>query len=360
LVIVPIAWITFQRNTIVYSVNTSFVEAILIFIWSITFYPIKFFWPTSLYPAYLLPEPVSALNPPYILAFVVLVILIESIILLRRDRLYVWSWLMYLGGIFYLLRFDNVPYINWAADRFMYLPSLGLCLYFGVILDKSIKLIHSSRRQWAITVLSGILLLYGFLFVKTYRQNFIWKDSITLWSYVISQDPQVSSAYINRGVIYKAQGKLEEALKDYNVAIDINPLSAEAYSNRGNLLLSMKRYEDALTDLNAAVRLNPQLDKSFLNRGNCYYLLKQYEAAEKDFTASIRLNPRNTSALNNRGLIYFRQQKFEKALDDFTAAIQIDGKYVSAYFNRALTYQKLGLVDDARRDFTSAAAFGKK
>lgn len=359
-IIVPIAWITFHRNTIVYSVNTSLVETVLIFIWSITFYPIKFFWPASLYPAYLLPEPISAAQPTYILAFVVFVILIESIILLRRDRLYVWAWLMYLGGIFYLLRFDNVPYINWAADRFMYLPSLGLCLYFGSLLDKGIKNTYTYRRQWAIPILGGILMLYGFLFVKSYRQNFIWKDSITLWSYVISRDPKVSSAYVNRGVIYKAQGKFEEALQDYNTAIDINPLSAESYSNRGNLLLTLKRYDDALTDLNAAVRLNPQLDKSFLNRGNCFYLLKQYDAAEKDFSTSIRLNSRNTSSLNNRGLVYFRQQRFEKALEDFTAALRMDNKYGSAYFNRALTYQKLGRMDEARRDFASAAALGIK
>jgi tetratricopeptide (TPR) repeat protein len=359
LIIVPLAWITFSINTIVYSVNTAMTEAVLIFIWSLTFYPIKFFWPAALYPAYTIPTPIALTNPEYILAMIVFIIIAASIFILKNQRLYGWAWLIYAGGIFYLLRFDNVPYINWVADRFMYLPSLGLCLYFGDLLSRGMKFAQTKRGKLLPPTASVLTLCFALLFMKTCQQNFIWKDSITLWSHVIGKNPKVSSAYINRGVIYKELGEVELALKDYNQALAINPQSTEGYSNRGNLLISLKRYDEALIDLNKAIKLNSSFEKSYFNRGNCYYFLKDYERALADFSTSIKLNPHNSSAHNNRGMTYAHLKKWDESLENFNAAIRVKADYASAYYNRALLFKKLGRMKEAQADFEKSAALKK-
>ena len=40
--------------------------------------------------------------------------------------------------------------------------------------------------------------------------------------------------YNNRGLAYAEQGDYQQAISDYNLAIQINPQYAKAYGNRGN------------------------------------------------------------------------------------------------------------------------------
>ncbi|MBL8146328.1 MAG: tetratricopeptide repeat protein, partial [Anaerolineae bacterium] len=40
--------------------------------------------------------------------------------------------------------------------------------------------------------------------------------------------------------------RVDEALADYDRAIDLNPEYAEAYNNRGNVYAALRRYDEAL------------------------------------------------------------------------------------------------------------------
>jgi tetratricopeptide (TPR) repeat protein len=53
--------------------------------------------------------------------------------------------------------------------------------------------------------------------------------------------------------------RYEEALADFNRAIDLNPSHAWAIASRGQTYQAMDRYEEALADFNRAIDLNPNL-----------------------------------------------------------------------------------------------------
>ena len=53
--------------------------------------------------------------------------------------------------------------------------------------------------------------------------------------------PAMPMPYINRGTAYSEKGEIDEAIKDYNTAIEINPREANAYYNRGTDILPKKR-----------------------------------------------------------------------------------------------------------------------
>jgi len=48
----------------------------------------------------------------------------------------------------------------------------------------------------------------------------------------IALDPKLANAYNHRGFLYAAQGKVEQALKDYNQAISLDPKLRDAFINR--------------------------------------------------------------------------------------------------------------------------------
>jgi tetratricopeptide (TPR) repeat protein len=58
-------------------------------------------------------------------------------------------------------------------------------------------------------------------------------------------------------MIFRFQGDLNSALKDFSSAIDINPNYAWAWAYRSVISVLMKNYEGAWNDLMRAIALDP-------------------------------------------------------------------------------------------------------
>ena len=58
----------------------------------------------------------------------------------------------------------------------------------------------------------------------------------------------------------------QDALADFNRAIELNPNLAGAISGRGIIFRLMGRYEEALADFNRAIELNPDEGRALGNR----------------------------------------------------------------------------------------------
>lgn len=56
--------------------------------------------------------------------------------------------------------------------------------------------------------------------------------AITNYNQAIKLNPQMGKAYNNRGIVYVAQGKLNEAIADFTKAIELDPKNGKAYNNR--------------------------------------------------------------------------------------------------------------------------------
>jgi tetratricopeptide (TPR) repeat protein len=59
----------------------------------------------------------------------------------------------------------------------------------------------------------------------------------------------------NRGNSLARQGKLQEALKDYDWAIELVPSAADPHLNRGAVYESLGRLEEALKDYDVVLPL---------------------------------------------------------------------------------------------------------
>jgi mono/diheme cytochrome c family protein len=62
-----------------------------------------------------------------------------------------------------------------------------------------------------------------------------------------------------RGLAYRKSGDLARALDDYTKAITLNPAYALAYSNRGSVYEAQGRKEEAIADFQVALLLDPSL-----------------------------------------------------------------------------------------------------
>lgn len=102
---------------------------------------------------------------------------------------------------------------------------------------------------------------------------------------------------VNRGVILNRNGRVGEAISDFNAALAIDSGLGEAYLNRGNSHYLAKRYDDALSDYQRALDL--EINKpwtAWYNIGLAYDAKKQPDKAREAYQEALSANPNFTLA----------------------------------------------------------------
>lgn len=122
------------------------------------------------------------------------------------------------------------------------------------------------------------------------------------------------------------------------------------HSEAGIKLQDQGRLEEAVAEFDEAIRINPELAAAYNNRAMACGEMGQYDKALADFSEAIRLESQDALYPNNRGGTYSEMGQFDRALQDFDEAIRLDPQLAAAYGNRALAYISLGMDAEAEED----------
>jgi tetratricopeptide (TPR) repeat protein len=98
-------------------------------------------------------------------------------------------------------------------------------------------------------------------------------------------------ALVIRGETYRRMERYDEALADFDRAIELDPGNAEAFGDRAVIYLMMERYDEALADFDRAIELDPSDAEVIGNRGETYRRMERYDEALADFDRAIELDP---------------------------------------------------------------------
>ncbi|MDZ4769237.1 MAG: TIR domain-containing protein [Chloroflexota bacterium] len=135
---------------------------------------------------------------------------------------------------------------------------------------------------------------------------------------------------------------------------------AVALRARGTVLARVGQTDQALDDFDAAVEANPQYADALISRGALLYNLGEFERAERDFTGAIRLQDDRALTFYNRGLALAAQEDFIQARLDFNNAIALQpgAGYAEAFRARGFTAYQLEDYASASRDLQQAFDLG--
>ena len=122
---------------------------------------------------------------------------------------------------------------------------------------------------------------------------------------------------------------------------------APVYWNRGNVYSGLDRYDDAVRDFDRALQIRPDYVEAYNNRGTAYIDLGQYARALKDFDAAIRIDPKDSMAVFNHGLANDALGAHAQAIADFDKAAGLKPDDARIYAYRCLSREVLGQSADA-------------
>jgi tetratricopeptide (TPR) repeat protein len=200
------------------------------------------------------------------------------------------------------------------------------------------------------------------------------EDAIAYYSLAISIDSSCGEALLNRGVARELLGASYEALKDYDRAVSISTVSTNAIVYGMELRLAL--YEQArsrrdaignqpLISLEAAsieAVLERDIDRmlrgsqadGYAFRARFRFLQKRFEEAAADFTKVVHQDYYDPWGYNERGRCLFELGDDPAAIADFSKAIHLDGTNGGYFYNRALALEKVGRDHEAEMDYGEA------
>jgi len=174
-----------------------------------------------------------------------------------------------------------------------------------------------------------------------------YEEAITNYQKAIELDPNNPLFYNGLGIIYANLSDYKKAIDIFNKALSISGNDKNILLNMMNSMINSRLYKDAIPIISKIIELDPEDAYSYFERGLIYDLENELEKSFADYNKAISLAPDTIpDVYNKRGVIYGKEGQYELAIKDFDKAIEIDSSYEDPYFNKV--YALILLKDDDR------------
>ncbi|MBW1981220.1 MAG: tetratricopeptide repeat protein [Deltaproteobacteria bacterium] len=248
-----------------------------------------------------------------------------------------------------------IPISTKIADRYLYLPGIGLFLWFSLILENFLYT-HPAKRLRTFAVSTAAVILLTSLSYLSIERNKVWQNSVSLWSDSLSKTPNNRTAHLNLGQALGDEGRLEEAMAHYQEALRLYPNYAEAHNNLANALLQQGKLDQAIAHFNKALQLLPGFAEAHNNLAVALLQQGKIKQATEHYYAAVQLNPESAQAHNNLGVLLEHTGQLQQAITHYAKAIEIDPEYAEAYNNLGNVLSRKGNLGAAVAAYAKALA----
>ncbi|MDA1214945.1 MAG: hypothetical protein O2955_20775, partial [Planctomycetota bacterium] len=241
----------------------------------------------------------------------------------KRPYLFV-GWCWFLGVLVPAIGLVQIA-LYARADRYMYIPMLGLTIVFVQLLEEMLSRLPARRTLAAV---SGLLVIAG-LTVVAIPQAESWRNSLALCQHALSIDENNYTAMINLGSYLRKRDAANDEERRRNAEISLHYLEkakaimpgyGPVYNNLGLTLLVLNREEQALE----AFRKNQEIDSTFVfpydHIANMYFRKGNYEKVIESLQELVKrqevsADPDREHSWSKMAYCYRRMKNESKALE---------------------------------------------
>jgi len=109
----------------------------------------------------------------------------------------------------------------------------------------------------------------------------------------------LSGALNNLGNALAAQGRFDEAIKNYRQAIQLNSNYAEALDNLGIALTAQEQFDEAVETFRKAIQINSNRPETFFHLGHDTWPIGSHPGSGRPIPGGTEIESQSGRALNN-------------------------------------------------------------
>ncbi|MBN2476190.1 MAG: tetratricopeptide repeat protein [Pirellulales bacterium] len=168
------------------------------------------------------------------------------------------------------------------------------------------------------------------------------QEAVGYFDLAIPLAEPTAEIYNNRAAARLSAGQIDEAIEDCRRALEINPHYFLAHNNLAHALNELERYEEAEQSCRRAMDLERESAAVHLNLGRALKGQGKLAEAFESYQQAAVLDPGKAETFNNLGNIYRQDDKLDEAVAAYEEALRIKPDYVEAINNlgRALNRQE--------------------
>ncbi len=234
------------------------------------------------------------------------------------------AYTLYLQGKGYLDNYDNPDNIDTAVNLFQQ----------ALQLDPTYALAYASLGD-----------AYWKKYLHT-RDARLIESTRAPCEQALHLDETLSSAHECLGTIAAGTGHYEEAVKEYERALDAEPANDDAYTGLAHAYELLGKPAEAERTFRRVIELRPQYWAGYNWLGAFYFNRMEYPKAAEMFSKVVALVPDSFHGYDNVGAAYLGEGQYSQAIETFKRSISIRPT-AYAYSNIGTAYFYMHRFDDA-------------
>jgi tetratricopeptide (TPR) repeat protein len=196
-----------------------------------------------------------------------------------------WGWFLVAIAPYLGLK-QNGLWPAWA-DRFMYLPLVGLAIAAAFGGWAALRSLPRARAVAAAVAAAALVPLA----LATHAQGAYWETPIALFGRAVEIEPGSADMNVHLGMALAGAGRVQDALVPLERAVRLQPSSAEARARYGLALVYAGRPGEAGAELEEALRLSPGLPDALFGRAQLLASLGLRSDARRAYLEFLERSP---------------------------------------------------------------------
>ena len=260
----------------------------------------------------------------------------------RKPHLIV-GWLWYLVTLIPVIGLVQVG-SHAMADRFTYLPAIGL---FLIVAWEGPEVLSRIFRSRYVAVAAGLAVVLA-LAVAARTQVGSWRTSETLWDRALAVTTNNFRAHAGLAEVRSGQNRIDEAIAHYSEAVRLAPDEAEWHVNLGLLLVRKGEIARAAESFERAVRLRPRDAESYNNLGAMLARLGRTPEAIAAYARALEIKPQYALARRNLGLALASHGDIPGGIAACLEALRLSPNEAAWHYEVAVMLLGQRRIEDAR------------
>ena len=234
------------------------------------------------------------------------------------------------------------PLQNLAADRYLLLPSLGLCLLLALALTRIPHRNLGLAAGLALALTGGVL---------SAAQAGTWATTETLNQQALRARPNDLAALVQLSALARQEGDLRAASAYLERARSAHGEVSKVLLHQALLLLRQGKKDEAITTLRRAARADPMADKPranlamLLSRRGRPHLPEALDWARR----AVKIRAQRPHNQRTLGMVALASHKLEEAETAFRRALDLQPHDPNNWYNLGLACAQQGKNGEARR-----------